>query len=108
MSKYLSIDSGPPTQVASNLGWSELCAYAATLDGADALRCLCEYGWCEPASALLAELTAALADAPPDDAPTAGIVQAMIDAVPDDDSPVTVTEGFAPQPDTPAGPEPAV
>lgn len=97
MSVYASLDGGEPTQVASNLGWSEFCDWVDGLDvdGADAVVHLREYAWSDDLAAMYSQLTDSLkADKP--DADVESVATTILDMIDDtaDDGVLTINDGM--------------
>lgn len=67
MSQYVSTENEEMVQVASNLGWSDLCDWARRfpVETHASLHHLIAFGYENDAAMLAGELRAALAEAPP-------------------------------------------
>ena len=80
MSYEATIDERSAGQVATNKGWRDFGRWVETLEGADELRHLTEYGWSNDMDTLEDELTTALHEVTPDEEVSAtghGILQIL-------------------------------
>jgi hypothetical protein len=67
MGVYVSLDSGTPRQIASNIGWANFIRWLNTLEDVPDLKHLVEHGWDEDLSLVESQLRTALDRFPPED-----------------------------------------
>lgn len=92
MSIYLAFESGAPTEVASNKGWSNLCRFASRLIGADGLAHLIHYGWSNNATQIYKEMKTTIELV--NDPTVLSTWKEMLSLLKDEEGSVVVTDGF--------------
>jgi len=65
MSLYAHFDNQDGGDVATNTGWRHFCAWVESLDNAENLRHLTEYGWSQDIPVVTSELLDALGSGEP-------------------------------------------
>lgn len=94
MSIYLTIDGSEPAFLSSNQGYGDFCRWVDTLDDADAVKHLCEYGWYEPLEDVAKETVKALKNSPPDKN-TQRVAESLLELTRTGEV-VTITDGLSP------------
>jgi hypothetical protein len=91
MSQVITNEHGDQAQVATNMGWSNFCDWAATLDTSQytEIKHLAQHGWERDLHDLADELEEALQTHPPPESVT-HTVQAIIDFIHKHDSEVAM------------------
>jgi hypothetical protein len=95
MSKYLSVDTSPPSEIASNVGYGDFSQWVQALPESPELKHLLLNGWGEPLGDIRDELhQAIISNKPqPDIATIANTVLSLLSDSPDD-SAVVIGDGF--------------